>query len=201
MISRVLERLLLGFVRLYCGVQAKCPVANQTGPCVYVVNHTSHLDVVLLLCALPAPLRDRTRPVADADYWTSGFLRRYLIHSIFRGVLLERDRSGFNPLEPVADALGRGDSLILFPEGTRGPGELLLPLKPGIYYIARRSPQVDIVPLWIDNAYRILPKGSTIPVPLLCSVHFGTPLRWKPGQQEENFLAEVRAALESLQPK
>jgi 1-acyl-sn-glycerol-3-phosphate acyltransferase len=123
-----------------------------------------------------------------------------LIHSIFRGVLVGRGSSALNPLEPVATALRQGSSLILFPEGTRGPGRILQPLKPGIFYLARSFPNVDIVPAWIDNSYRILPKGFAIPVPLLCSITFGVPLRWKMGQPQEEFLAEVREALEVLRP-
>jgi 1-acyl-sn-glycerol-3-phosphate acyltransferase len=115
--------------------------------------------------------------------------------------LVERDRAQVNPLEPVANALRQGDSLIFFPEGTRGPGGVLQPLKPGIFHLARWFPCVDIVPVWIDNSYRILPKGFAIPVPLLCSITFGTPLRWKEGQRQDEFLAEVREALEALQPR
>ena len=169
--------------------------------CIYVVNHSSHLDAVLLASTLPTPLRRRTRPVAAAEYWTAGAVRRYLIHSIFRGVLVGRRSGQLNPLEPAARALRQGDSLIFFPEGTRGPGRVLRPLKPGLFHLARWFPNIDIVPVWIDNSYRILPKGFAVPVPLLCSITFGTPLRWKEGQQQEEFLAEVRATLEALQPK
>jgi 1-acyl-sn-glycerol-3-phosphate acyltransferase len=97
--------------------------------------------------------------------------------------------------------LREGDSLIFFPEGTRGSGEKLQPLKPGIFHLARWFPAVDIVPVWIDNSYRILPKGFAMPVPLLSSVTFGTPLRWKEGQPQEEFLAEVRAGLNALRPR
>ncbi|HEV8148098.1 MAG TPA: lysophospholipid acyltransferase family protein [Bryobacteraceae bacterium] len=201
MIARFIEGLLIVLVRLLAGAHARWQGCGQSPEQrIYVANHTSHLDVVLLFSALPEPLRHRTRPVAAAEYWTAGPLRRYLIHSIFRGVLIERDRSRLNPLEPAASALRQGDSLIFFPEGTRGPGEDLQPLKPGIFLLASWFPGVDIVPVWIDNSYRILPKGFAIPVPLLCSITFGTPLRFIEGQQQMEFLAEVRKALEALQP-
>ncbi len=201
MIAGFIESLLIVSVRLLAGAQARWQGCGQSPEQrIYVANHTSHLDVVLLFSALPAALRRRTRPIAAAEYWTAGPLRRYLIHNIFRGVLIERDRSQLNPLEPAASALRQGDSLIFFPEGTRGPGEGLQPLKPGIFHLASWFPGVDIVPVWIDNSYRILPKGFAIPVPLLCSITFGTPLRCKAGQQQNEFLAEVRTALEALQP-
>jgi len=202
MIAAFIEWLLIVSVRLLVGAQPRwqgCACAPEQR--IYVANHSSHLDVVLLFSTLPASLRRRTRPVAAAEYWTADPVRRYLIHSIFRGVLVGRECSQLNPLEPVAAALRQGDSLIFFPEGTRGPGEILQPLKPGIFHLARWFPDIDIVPAWIDNSYRILPKGFAIPVPLLCSITFGAPLRWKEGQQQEEFLAEVRVALEALQPK
>ena len=201
MIAAFIEELLIVFVRLLVGAQARWQgCGHSPEQRIYIANHTSHLDVVLLFSALPESLRRRTRPVAAAEYWTAGPIRRYLIHAIFRGVLIERDRSQLNPLEPAASALRQRDSLIFFPEGTRGPGEDLQPLKPGIFLLASWFPKVDIVPVWIDNSYRILPKGFAIPVPLLCSITFGTPFRWKEGQKQEDFLAEVRKALEALQP-
>jgi len=201
MIAGLIEELLIVLVRLLVGAQARWQgCGHSPEQRIYVANHTSHLDVVLLFSALPESLRRRTRPVAAAEYWTAGPIRRYLIHAIFRGVLIERDRSQLNPLEPAASALRQRDSLIFFPEGTRGPGEDLQPLKPGIFLLANWFPKVDIVPVWIDNSYRILPKGFAIPVPLLCSITFGTPFRWKEGQKQEDFLAEVRQALEALQP-
>jgi 1-acyl-sn-glycerol-3-phosphate acyltransferase len=202
MIARFIEWLLIVSVRLLVGAQPRWQgCAQSPEQRIYVANHTSHLDVVLLFSTLPAPLRRRTRPVAAAEYWNAGPLRRYLIHSIFRGVLVGRQGSPLNPLEPAAIALRQGDSLIFFPEGTRGPGGILQPLKPGIFHLARWFPNIDIVPAWIDNSYRILPKGFAIPVPLICSITFGAPLRWKEGQPQEEFVAEVREALEALRPK
>jgi 1-acyl-sn-glycerol-3-phosphate acyltransferase len=186
MIAESIERLLLVSARL---LLASNKGTHSTAQCIYIANHSSHLDAVLLLSSLPAHLRRRTRPVAAAEYWTTSPLRRYLIHSIFRGVLVDRDRAQLNPLEPAADALRQGDSLIFFPEGTRGPGGVLLPLKPGIFHLARWFPGIDIVPVWIR------------PVPLHCSLTFGPPLRWKPGQGQEEFLSEIREGLEALQPR
>jgi 1-acyl-sn-glycerol-3-phosphate acyltransferase len=202
MIAGFIERLLIAAVRLLVGAQPRwqgCAYSPEQR--IYVANHSSHLDVVLIFSALPALLRRRTRPVAAAEYWNAGPVRRYLIHSIFRGVLVGRQGGPLNPLEPAAIALRQGDSLIFFPEGTRGPGGILQPLKPGIFHLARWFPNIDIVPAWIDNSYRILPKGFAVPVPLLCSITFGAPLRWKEGQEQDEFLAEVREALEALQPK
>jgi 1-acyl-sn-glycerol-3-phosphate acyltransferase len=202
MMAGFIEGILIRAARLLAGAQARwegCGPAPEQR--IYVANHSSHLDFMLLSSALPETLRRRTRPVAAAEYWTSGPVRRYLIQNVFRCVLLGRRGFQLNPLEPVASALHQGDSLIFFPEGTRGPGDKLQPLKPGIFHLARWFPGVDIVPVWIDNSYRILPKGFAIPVPLLSSMTFGAPLRWKEAQRQEEFLAELREALEALRPR
>jgi 1-acyl-sn-glycerol-3-phosphate acyltransferase len=208
MMARVIEWLMIATVRLALGAQPRGPAqpgeqgcARSSEPRIYIANHSSHLDTLLLFSTFPAPLRRRTRPVAAAEYWTAGPIRRYLIRSIFRGVLVGREGSHLNPLEPAASALRRGDSLIFFPEGTRGPGRILRPLKPGLFHLARWFPKIDIVPAWIDNSYRILPKGSAIPLPMPCSITFGPPLRLKKGQRQADFLAEVRETMEALQPK
>jgi 1-acyl-sn-glycerol-3-phosphate acyltransferase len=195
MIARFIERLLIISVRLFARPKGCNHSCAQR---IYIANHSSHLDAVLLMSTLPASSWSRTRPVAAAEYWNASPVRRYLIHSIFRGVLIGRQGCPLNPLEPVADSLREGDSLILFPEGTRGPGGALQPLKPGIFHLARWFPDVEIVPVWIDNSYRILPKGFKIPVPLLCSITFGAPLRWREGQSQDEFLEEVRMRLEAL---
>lgn len=200
--ARLAEWILIQAARLATGAQARWQgCAPACGQRIYVANHSSHLDFVLLSSALPWPLRRQTRPVAAAEYWTSGPVRRYLITQVFRGVLLGRQGFEWNPLEPVAGALRQGDSLIFFPEGTRGFGQTLQVLKPGIFHLARRFPSVDIVPVWIENSYRILPKGFAVPVPLLSSITFGAALRWSDGQPQEEFLALVREAIEALRPR
>jgi len=188
--------------RLLTGVQSRwvgCgPAAVQR---IYFANHTSHMDFVLLWCALPKPLRKKTRPVAAKDYWGRGALRRYLIHRVFRGVLIERghvDRAS-NPLAPMLAALDGGESLILFPEGTRGTGGEVQPFKGGVFHLAESRGAVELVPAWIDNSYRVMPKGSLFPVPLLCSVTFGKPVQMEAGEHKQAFLARLRQSLMDLE--
>jgi 1-acyl-sn-glycerol-3-phosphate acyltransferase len=201
MIDRAVAWLLSFGLRLLTGAHGRwngcAPVAVQR---IYCVNHTSHLDFLLLWTALPEPLRRKTRPVAGADYWNAGAVRRYVIHRVFRGVLVDRTGSSANPLEAVLAALTAGESLIYFPEGTRGPGEGLQPLKAGIYVVAKERPEVDLIPVWIDNSYRAMPKGMFFPIPLLCSMTFGAPLRLKEGEGRDAFLLRLRNAMLELQP-
>ena len=195
--------LITGFTRIVTGAKARwigcAPVPVQR---IYFGNHSSHADFVMIWSSLPPLLRDRTRPVAGADYWEKGATRRFLIHRVLRGVLVDRggaSPASTDPIESMAAALDAGDSLIVFPEGTRNTTEeILLPFKSGLYRLALRRPDVDIVPVWMDNLRRVLPKGETVPVPLLCTVSFGAPMRVKQGETRDAFLGRARQALLDL---
>ena len=171
---------------------------------IYFANHSSHGDFVLLWASLPPALRKVTRPVAGADYWQTRPLRRYIINRVFNGVLIDRERKEpvDNPLQPMLDALANGDSLIIFPEGTRNlEEEGLLPFKSGIYHLAKSYPQAQVIPVWIANLNRVMPKGRFLPLPLLCTTSFGAPLSLEDGESKEHFLERSRAALLAMAPE
>jgi 1-acyl-sn-glycerol-3-phosphate acyltransferase len=172
----------------------------STAQRVYFANHTSHLDALVIWAALPPPLRARTRPVAAADYWDRPGMRRWLAGQVLNAVLVERagGRGSLEALHRIDGALAAGDSLILFPEGTRGDGRTLGTFKPGVFAIARDRPEVELIPVHLQDLNRILPKGEFLPVPLLGSAVFGAPLALAPGEDREHFLERARAALSGL---
>ncbi len=190
-------RLLTGARALWLGCTAQ-PVQR-----LYYANHSSHGDFVLLWASLPPELRRSTRPVAGADYWQRDGLRRYLINEVFNGVLIDRERTSAhdNPLQPMLDALDNGDSLILFPEGTRNLEEGLLPFKSGLYHLAQARPQVELIPVWIANLNRVMPKGRALPLPLLCTLSFGAALQPQEGESKQAFLERARNALLAMAPE
>jgi len=167
---------------------------------VYFANHTSNLDTVVLWAALPPEARAQTRPVAARDYWTIGKLRPYLAKRIFNAVLIERKKvtAHDNPVEQMLAALAENCSLIIFPEGGRQSGPALAPFKSGLYHLARKRADVELVPVLIDNLNRILPKGELLPVPLLSSISFGTPIRLEENETRAAFLERARQAIERL---
>jgi 1-acyl-sn-glycerol-3-phosphate acyltransferase len=199
LIETFLKSLSLRAVRRIAGAKSRWigpkPSANQR---IYCANHTSHLDAALLLAALPTRLANQTRPVAAADYWAAGRLRRYLTEDVFRSVMIQRESKELNPLAPVFQALRQGDSLIFFPEGTRGPGGFLQPLKPGIYSLARAFPKVEIVPVWIQNSSRVLPKSAKFPIPESCTLLFGEALSLKDNEDAAAFLLRLGKAMDTL---
>ncbi|WP_341893292.1 lysophospholipid acyltransferase family protein [Variovorax sp. YR752] len=103
-----------------------------------------------------------------------------------------------DPLAPLIDALRSGDSIIIFPEGTRGHTGEPQKFKSGLYALATMFPDVVLVPAWIDNVQRVMPKGEIVPVPILCSVTFGAPIRVEDGEERRPFLDRARAAVIAL---
>lgn len=176
------------------------PVQRQR---VYFANHVSHGDFILLWTVLPDRMRRRTRPVAGADYWLKSPLRRFIGRDVFNAVLIDRNRESRtdDPIAQMAEALDSGASLIVFPEGTRNETDArLLPFKSGIYHLAKARPEVDLVPVWIDNLNRVMPKGEFVPVPLICTVTFGAPLHVGADEAKDAFIARAEQALLALSP-
>ena len=201
MLEPLVATLITAGTQLLTGVQARwlgcAPSAVQR---IYFANHASHTDFVLVWSVLPARLKKVTRPVAAADYWDRSPWGRYLMHRVFHGVPVIRGGAGkeHNPIATMCQAFDEGASLILFSEGTRGPGESVQPFKSGIFHLAESRPHVELVPAWIDNSYRVMPKGVLLPIPLLCSVAFGKPAHLEPGERKEAFLARLRQSLVEL---
>jgi 1-acyl-sn-glycerol-3-phosphate acyltransferase len=195
--------LVLAFIaRLVTGAQGHwlgCPPKAEQR--IYFANHQSHLDWVLIWAALPQDLRATTRPIAARDYWTRSRFRHWLTREVFHAVYVDRTRTADqDPLEPLVEALSRGDSLVIFPEGTRSHAAEPQAFKSGLFHLAEKFPGVPLVPAWIDNVQRVMPKGEVVPVPVLCTVTFGEPLQLAPGEDKRAFLERARAAVLALRP-
>ena len=94
--------------------------------------------------------------------------------------------------------LRTGDSLIIFPEGTRRPQAEPSPFKSGIWHLMTEFPHVEFIPVYIENLHRAMPKGVLIPVHTVCSVRFGAPIPHTPQDSKEDFLNRCRNAVIDL---
>jgi 1-acyl-sn-glycerol-3-phosphate acyltransferase len=168
---------------------------------VYFANHTSNLDALVIWASLPPPVRELTRPVAARDYWVKNKLRLYLANKIFNAVLIERKRPTprDNPLTDMRNALGDRHSLIIFPEGGRQTGPEMAPFKGGLFHLAKDRPELEFVPILVENLNRVLPKGEFLPVPLMGSLSFGAPIKLETGEDKNTFLERARSAVKALQ--
>jgi 1-acyl-sn-glycerol-3-phosphate acyltransferase len=192
--------LFVGMVRLLVGAYPRWVGCRpETLQRLYFANHSSHIDTLALWSALPLGLRARTRPVAARDYWGTG-LRRYIATRVLHAVLIDRAREGrtTDPLEPLIAALRSGDSLILFPEGTRGKEATPAAFKSGLFRLAQQFPNVQLVPVYLENLHRSMPKGAVLPIPITCTVRFGEPLELAQDESKDDFLARARAAVIGL---
>ncbi|MEJ8813582.1 lysophospholipid acyltransferase family protein [Variovorax ureilyticus] len=203
---------LLSAIRLLTGAQARwwgCPPKAEQR--IYFANHQSHLDLVMIWAALPQELRSITRPIAARDYWATTPFKRWITTEVFNAVYVERGASAavgqpaipgsaeaLAPLQPLIEALRSGDSIIIFPEGTRGNTGEPQKFKSGLFTLAQMFPEVVLVPAWIDNVQRVMPKGEVVPVPILCSVTFGAPIRLEAGEERRPFLDRAREAVIAL---
>ena len=242
----MIERALARLARIIAGasVRYSAPLDPPGRQRVYFGNHTSHLDFILIWSALPAEVRAHTRPVAGADYWMRGRVRRYLATRVFHAVVIERavqgaltghsreesgsrhvlshvrddtmdlshvrdhtmdlphvrddTRGAMGTVHAIARAMGEETSIIVFPEGTRSPDGALLPFRSGLYHLCQLKPELELVPVYLDNMTRILPKGEVLPVPLLSRVTFGAPQRMEPGEEKRAFLTRMRDTLVAL---
>jgi 1-acyl-sn-glycerol-3-phosphate acyltransferase len=198
--ARMNKHFVAWLIRLFSGVRLIPVELCPTGSAIYFANHSSHLDFLTIWAALPEAVRRRTRPVAGRDYWEKTAIRRRIARDFFSAVLIERQRVtvASNPLEPMLAALDAGSSLIVFPEGTRSPDGKVHPFKPGLHHVARARPDVALVPVFLQDLSRILPKGDILPVPLIASLSIGAPMRLESGEPKQDFLVRAQRAVEQL---
>lgn len=190
-------------LRLFCGPTVRY-LHDLGGPPrsrVFFANHSSHLDFLLIWAMLPSAQRRRSHPVAARDYWSQGRVRRFIAGRFFGGLMIERRNptAEDNPVEQMLAVLDEQESLILFPEGTRGPGDVVAPFKSGLFRIYESRPAVELIPVFLENLNRILPKGEFLPLPLLSYITFGAPLARKADEKREEFLERARQTLVALE--
>lgn len=226
--AKVVSSVLVSICRFLTGIRAKqtSPIAKDT-PCIYYANHSSHLDGLVIWSCLTPNIRPYVHPVAAEDYWNKNRLRRYLSRRIFRAILIPRhatkmnfteensqdekipnqimDRNTsstsnkVNALAIMQDILDQGESLIIFPEGTRGNGESIQDFKAGLWHLSRKNPNVQLVPIYLENLNRVLPKGSHLVAPVICSAIFGAPIAsTHENESKQEFLIRAKSALEEL---
>jgi 1-acyl-sn-glycerol-3-phosphate acyltransferase len=168
-------------------------------PFILVANHSSHLDAIALLGLFPLKTLKNVRPVAAFDYFETNKLRSFFAHTFFNIISIRRkDLSKHeDPLLPLEKALDNGQSLIFFPEGTRSLTGEIGQFHSGVIHLLERKPEIPLVPVYLSNMARTLPKGETIPVPFFCDLHIGGVISLRGTRGE--MLKAIRDALILLQ--
>lgn len=198
MIAKIAGEALFGAARLLVGGQARWQGCEpSTTQRIYFANHASHMDTIILCGALPGYLRETTHPVAAADYWGGGAVQRFVALEVLNAVLVERGGAK-DPLAPLRDVLEMGESLIIFPEGTRRAEALPGSFKAGLYHLAKDFPEAELVPVYLTNLARSFPKGAILPAPISSTAHFGAPIQLKPSEDKVDFLKRAQKAIVDL---
>ena len=195
------SHVIVGLAKLFSGFTVRW-VDCQPDTCqrIYFANHTSHLDAVVLWSALPRDLRNVTRPVAAKDYWSKGWLKPHMARS-FNALLIDRQEIKVHrsPIDIMLEQMGDIYSLIVFPEGGRSSGEEEMgAFKSGLYYMGKKRPDLELVPVYIDNVNRILPRGEFLPVPMLSCITIGPPIFLESGEPKNEFLKRARESVRRL---
>ncbi|MBL7215083.1 MAG: 1-acyl-sn-glycerol-3-phosphate acyltransferase [Phycisphaerae bacterium] len=202
--TELLAKIILYLCRLVSGVQVEIrDVDLFSGTVIFYANHSSHLDAMVILSLLPEERRKKTFIVGSKKYWQANAIRRYISNSVFRTVMIDRagesNTSGaFAALSEMSKVLEQDCSIIIFPEGTRSSEGTISDFKRGIYHIAKKNSDIKLVPVYLENMNRIMPKGELIIIPLLGRVVFGKSITLLEGEDKEAFLARARNELVDL---
>ncbi|MFK8113682.1 MAG: lysophospholipid acyltransferase family protein [Rubripirellula sp.] len=173
----------------------------ETGPAIIVANHNSHLDVFALMNVLGLKRLRQVRPVAAADYFLTRRLRAWFATRIVGIIPIDRTKirreDGKHPLDPISNVIQEGGIVLLFPEGSRGEPEQMAQLQSGVAHLAKRHPEVPIVPVFMHGLGKALPKGEAILVPFFCDLFVGHPLT--KGLKKKEFMNELEQKMNELQ--
>ncbi|HMP79645.1 MAG TPA: lysophospholipid acyltransferase family protein [Pirellulaceae bacterium] len=193
-------KILVGLAKFFSGATVRW-VGCEPDSCqrVYFANHTSHLDALILWASLPRSLRSITRPVAASDYWQGGPVRRY-VSGLFNPLLIDREkvRAHNSPIDMILREIGTEYSIIVFPEGGRSLTGEIGSFKSGLYYLGKKRPDLELMPVYLDNMNRIMPKGEFLPLPLLSCITIGPPIWLEPDEDKNSFLTRARQAVLDL---
>lgn len=171
-----------------------------TGSAILVANHNSHLDTLVMMSLFPIKTVIKVRPIGAKDYF---FRNRYLkwISTHLIGIIpLERkpSKDGGHPFDKIYKSLEDGDIVLLFPEGSRGDPQEMKPFKSGIAHIAQKYPSTPVIPLYIDGAGKVLPKGEALFVPFIIDVNIGKPIYYN-GRDKNEYTSYLQECVQRLE--
>ena len=149
-------------------------VFQRTPQFILISNHASHLDAICLLAALPPALRNRCYSAAAADYFYTHLFKEQTARLLANTFPFRRHEDARRSLEACAKILERGDSLILFPEGTRSPTGRLQPFRKGVGLLVQGTPY-PVIPAYLHGASDALGKGRRYPRAAVIRLRVGSP--------------------------
>jgi 1-acyl-sn-glycerol-3-phosphate acyltransferase len=194
---RSLVALIIRFLlRVYCRFEIEGEQHLRSNRSfVLVANHSSHLDTVCLLSALPLRRLHRAFPAAAADYFFKSVPRTWIATVVANALPFARQNNVRHSLAICTELLANaGNVLIIFPEGTRSTNGALQEFKPGIgALLAGRD--IPVLPCYLDGASRAWPKGKRLPRPRKVRLIIGAPRNYVLQPPERSASAAIAAEL------
>ena len=162
---------------------------------ILIANHNSHMDTMAIMSAIPSRYIHKVHPIAARDFFGGSLFKKILMRYLVNATLIQRDRDDPNndPIDSMHKMLKKSRSLILFPEGSRGIPGVMAKFKKGLGYLIQRNPEINVIPVYLDNVYKTLPRGKNLILPYNCSIKFGDPIQFKSMEMDEILLSSEKA--------
>jgi 1-acyl-sn-glycerol-3-phosphate acyltransferase len=166
---------------------------------ILIANHNSHMDTMAIMSAIPSRYIHKVHPIAARDFFGGSLFKKILMRYLVNATLIKRDRDDPNndPIDSMDKMLKKSRSLILFPEGSRGTPGVMTKFKKGLGYLIQRNPEINVIPVYLDNVYKTLPRGKNLILPYNCSMRFGDPIEFK-SMEVNDILISAEKALQDL---
>ena len=176
------------FLRIFIGLQYfNNKSLRNIKQFILIANHNSHMDTMALMSAIPSRFIHRVHPIAARDFFGGSLFSRILMRYLVNATLIRRDREDpeRDPIDDMDKMLKKQRSLILYPEGSRGIPGKMSNFKRGLGYLVQRNPNINVIPVYLENIYKTLPKGKKLILPYNCSIKFGQPIKFDSLEMED----------------
>ncbi len=205
--------LIVPLTRVFAWLQVlgKEHLSQINTPVLFAANHQSHLDLPVILSALPWRFRSRLAPAMSMEFFSAHFwpekfpLRKRLRYHLeyyssclfFQGFPLpQRQLGARQTLRYMGELIEGGNSLLAFPQGVRSADAKPASFQPGVGLMAEFL-KIPVIPVRIEGVERVLPPGAYWPRPGRVRVVFGLPMRFEGGEYDR-FARELEAAVYRL---
>jgi 1-acyl-sn-glycerol-3-phosphate acyltransferase len=162
---------------------------------IFAANHTSHVDMPLLMSVIPERWRNRLVVAGAADYFFDTRIKAAAFALALGAIPLERRRVSRDSVTRAGRLLEDGWSLLIFPEGGRSPDGWGQEHSPGAAWLAERTGR-PVIPVHIEGTGKILARGATRLRPGHTNITFGRPLH--PTGKARELAAQVEATIAAL---
>lgn len=170
------------------------------GASIIVANHNSHIDTLLLMSLFSCYQNLKIHPVVAHDYFCNTKFKNFIFKTFFGVIPIKRKFHKITKEEmfkEINETLQKGETIIIYPEGTRGEDNSVKEFKTGVAHIAKMNPNVPVVPFYINGPDRILPKGAIFWVPFIANVYISEHLYYDNTSTKE-FSEKIRSVIQTL---